>query len=274
MSYSSQKYQIVLAAFGTSMDSSAIYSNLKEFFEDRFKQKIPMGFTSRMGNPKLKTILGGFSSKKGLEIVITPLFMIPGKVVLHDIKKIAQEFEYHFKSIKVAKPLLPDNRVYQVLKEELLSDLKKSKCEETGILFVGHGTPDKESLLIYNDFAQTIRYVFPPSIKVAFGNVEFSSPYCKDILGELIMSDIRTLVVQPLMIVDGVHIHEDIREALDGTLDGSELYHHLLDNYGEPIKKRLREITFVYKPGLGAYRGIFELFSDHTMRALSDDDVL
>jgi cobalamin biosynthesis Co2+ chelatase CbiK len=270
----SRRCQIVLAAFGTSMDSSAIYVKLQERFEERFAQKIPIGFTSRVGNPKLKTVLEGISSEEGLEIVITPLFMIPGKVVIDDIKKVAGEYQHHFKSIKVAKPLLPDDRVYHVLKEEILPDIKKSKCDKKGILFVGHGTPDRNSSYSYSDFAQNIKSVFPPSIKIAFGNVEFSDPYCKDILGEIVMSDIRTLVVQPLMIVDGVHIHEDIKGVLDGGHDGNKLYHHLLDTYGEPIKKRLREITFVYKPGLGAYRGIFELFADHTIRALSADEFL
>jgi len=274
MSDGSQKYQIVLAAFGTSMNSSAIYVSLQEHFEARFAQEIPMGFTSRMGNPKLKNVLEGLSLKEGLEIMITPLFMVPGKVVLDNIKKLAEECEHHFKSIKVAKPLLPDNRIYHVLKEELLSDLEKLKYEETGILFVGHGTPDRESSLIYKDFAQNIKYIFPPSVKVAFGNVEFSAPYCKDILGELIMSNIRTLVVQPFMIVDGVHIHENIKGALSGDLKDNELYQHLLNNYGEPIKRRLREITFVYKAGLGAYQGIFELFANHTLRAIKVGEFL
>lgn len=274
MKNSSQKFQIILAAFGTSTDSSAIYASIRGHFEERFRQKIPLGFTSRVETPKLKTVLEDVSSKKEVEVVITPLFMIPGKVVLDDIKTVAEEFKNHFKSIKVAKPLLPDDRIYQVLREELSSDLKKSRCEETGVFFVGHGTPDRESSRIYVDFAQSIKSLFSPSIKVAFGNVEFSAPYCRDVLGELIMSSIKTLVVQPFMIVDGVHIHEDIKGALDGDHDENKLYHHLLETWGEPVKRRLREIEFVYKPGLGAYRGIFELFADHTMKALSGDDTL
>lgn len=274
MSDSSQNYQIVLAAFGTSMDSSTIYIKLQELFEGRFEQKIPIGFTSRVGNPKLKSVLERLPSKKEMEVVITPLFMIPGKVVLEDVKKRAEKCEHYFKSIKVAQPLLPDERIYHVLREELLPDLTRSKCEESGILFVGHGTPDKKSSRIYDAFAQNIKSVFPPSVKVAFGNVECSAPYCRDVLGKLIVGDIKTLVVQPLMIVDGVHIHESIKKALDGARDESKLFHHLLDTYGEPIREKLGEITFIYKPGLGAYRGIFELFADHTIRALSGDDVL
>jgi cobalamin biosynthesis Co2+ chelatase CbiK len=99
--------------------------------------------------------------------------------------------------------------------------------------------------------------------------VEFSAPYCKDVLGELIMSDIKLLVIQPFMIVDGVHIHDDIKGALNRDRDDNKIYCHLLDVYGEPLKKRLKEMEFVYKPGLGAYRGVFELFADHTMQAIS-----
>lgn len=270
MSDNARKIQIVLAAFGTSTDSSSIYTGLNELFEGRFEQKIPMGFTSRVGEPKLKTVLENISSKKDVEVVITPLFMIPGRVVLDDIEKAEEEYKQDFKSIKVAKPLLPDERIYHVLKEELLPDLKKSKLEETGILFVGHGTPDRESSLIYVDCAQNVKSLLPSSVKVAFGNVEFSPPYCRDVLGELVMSGIKTLLVQPFMIVDGVHIHEDIKGTLDGDHHENKIYHHLLNNYGEPFKKRLDEIEFIYKPGLGAYRGIFEIFADHTMRVISE----
>ena len=83
------------------------------------------------------------------------------------------------------------------------------------------------------------------------------------------MSDIKTLVIQPFMIVDGVHIHDDIKGALDGDHDDNKIYRHLLDVYEEPLKKRLKEIEFVYKPGLGAYQGVFEIFAEHTVKALS-----
>lgn len=274
MTDSFKNHQIVLAAFGTSAKSIAIYDNLKERFEERFRQKIPMGFTSRVGSPKLENVLEELSVEKGLEVVITPLFMIPGKVVLEDVKKLIEECELDFKSVRVARPLLPDDRIYQVLKEELSSGLEKSKHEETGILFVGHGTPDEESSQIYTSFAQDIKSFFPAPLRVALGNVETSAPHCRDVLGELIMSDIRTLVVQPLMIVDGVHIHEDIKGALDGGHQENKIYQHLFNTYGESFKSRLREITFVYKPGLGAYRGIFELFADHTMKAIAGNDIL
>jgi cobalamin biosynthesis Co2+ chelatase CbiK len=273
MTDSSKNHKIVLAVFGTSTNSTAIYSSLKERFEERFKQKISVGFTSRVGSPKLKNVLEEPPIKKEVEVVITPIFMIPGKVVLEDIKELAEKCKL-FKSVRVAKPLLPDDRIYQVLKEELSSDLEKSKHEETGVLFVGHGTPDEESSQIYTSFAQDIKSFFPAPLKVALGNVEASAPYCRDVLGELIMSDIKTLVVQPLMIVDGVHIHEDIKGALDGEHHENEIYQHLLEVYGESFKSRLKEITFVYKPGLGAYRGIFELFADRTMKAIAGNDVL
>lgn len=265
----SQKFQIVLAAFGTSTGSSAIYANLLKLFEERFKQTIPMGFTSRVGDPKLKNVLAKLPPDKMMDVVIVPLVMIPGRVFLDDIKRLAEEYETSFKSVRVAKPLLPDERIFDVLKEELLPELNKPKLEETGILFVGHGTPDNDSSQIYIDCAQKVKSLFPHSMKVAFGNVEFSAPYCKDVLGELIMSDIKTLIIQPFMIVDGVHIHDDIKGALDGDHHDNNIYHHLLDVYGEPLKKRLELMEFIYKPGLGAYRGVFELFADHTIKALS-----
>lgn len=265
----SHKFQIVLAAFGTSTGSSVIYARLLKLFEERFKQTIPIGFTSRVGDPKLKTVLAKLPPDKRMDVVIVPLVMIPGRVFLDDIKKLAEEYENSFKSVRVAKPLLPDERIFDVLKEELLPELNKPKLEETGILFVGHGTPDNDSSQIYIGCAQNVKSLFPHFVNVAFGNVEFSAPYCKDVLGELIMSDIKTLIIQPFMIVDGVHIHDDIKGALDGDHHDNNIYHHLLDIYGEPLIKRLELMEFIYKPGLGAYRGVFEVFADHTVKALS-----
>ena len=266
-------YQIILAAFGTSTASSAIYRTLQGQFEAHFSQKIPIGFTSRVGTPKLKSVLESIPSHKKQEVVITPLFMVTGKVVSDDVWKVAQEYAHHFTSLRVADPLLPDERVYQVLKEELWPDLKNASERHIGILFVGHGSPEKESANSYVSFAHRIRSYFPPAVKVAFGNVEYSAPYCRDVVGELIMSDIKRLVIQPFMIVDGVHIHEDIKGAFEGNQDENELAHHLFTTYGDSFMQRIKEIEFIYKPGLGVYRGIFEMFADHTTRALSAGEV-
>ena len=267
-------HQIVLAAFGTSTASSVIYRTLKRQFEAHFSQTIPIGFTSRVGTPTLRSVLESIPSRKTQEVVITPLFMVPGKVVSDDVWKVAHEYAHRFTSLRVAHPLLPDERVYQVLKEALLPDLENALERHTGILFVGHGSPEQESANNYVTFAHRIRSYFPPAVKVAFGNVEYSAPYCRDVVGKLIMSDIKRLVIQPFMIVDGVHIHEDIKGAFEGNQDENELAHHLFTTYGDSFTQRLKEIEFIYKPGLGAYRGIFEMFADHTTRALSAGEVL
>jgi len=269
MSHNHKDYQIVLAAFGTSSASSGIYQSLKQRFEERFKQSIPMGFTSRVGNPKLKTVLEGPLFEKEETVIVTPLFMITGKVVSDDIETVVKECESRFKAIRIAEPLLPDERIFEVMKKELSTDLQNAGNNDTGIFFVGHGTPDSNASHIYTDCAQKLASCFPPSVRVAFGNVEMSAPYVKETLGEIIMSGIKTLIVQPFMVVDGVHIHEDIRGALDKPDPSNKIYTYLMDTYGEPLREKLSKIKVIYKPGLGAYQGVFELFADHTLEALS-----
>ena len=269
MSPTLQKHQIVLAAFGTSTAAAEIYQNLKQQFQERFNQEIPMGFTSRVGKPKLKSVLQGLPTQKEKTVIVTPLFMITGKVFSDDIEEVVKECEPRFRAIRIAQPLLPDERIYEVVLKELSSDLSRTGTNDTGIIFVGHGTPDSTASPLYTDCARKLASCFPPSVRVAFGNVEMSAPYLKDCLGEIIMSGIKTLIVQPFMVVDGVHIHEDMRGALDKQDPGNTLYHYLMDTYGEPLRERLSGITIVYKPGLGAYPGMFELFADHTVEALS-----
>jgi cobalamin biosynthesis Co2+ chelatase CbiK len=269
MSHNLENHQIVLAAFGTSRASSGIYQSLKQRFEERFKQSIPMGFTSRVGNPKLKTVLEGPLFEKEETVIVTPLFMITGKVVSDDIETVVKECKSRFKAIRIAEPLLPDERIFEVMKKELSTDLQNAGNNDTGIFFVGHGTPDSNASHIYTDCAQKLASCFPPLVRVAFGNVEMSAPYVKETLGEIIMSGIKTLIVQPFMVVDGVHIHEDIRGALDKPDPSNKIYTYLMDTYGEPLRERLSKIKVIYKPGLGAYQGVFELFADHTVKTLS-----
>ena len=274
MSHNLKDHQIVLVAFGTSTASSGIYQNLKQQFEERFKQSIPMAFTSRVGNPKLKTVLEGLPSQKEQTVIVTPLFMITGKVVSDDIEKVVSECKPRFKAIRIAQPLLPDERIYEVALKELSSDLKSAGENDTGIIFVGHGTPDTSASHIYTDCARKIASCFPPSVRVAFGNVEMSAPYVKERLGEIIMSGIKTLIIQPFMVVDGVHIHEDMRGALDQQDPENKLYHYLMNTYGEPLRERLSTLTVIYKPGLGAYPGVFALFADHTVQAITGQEHL
>ena len=270
MSLNLKDHQIVLVAFGTSTGASQLYQNFKQQFEERFKQSIPIGFTARVGTPKLKTVLEELPSQKEATVIVTPLFMITGKVVSDDIETVVKACEPRFKAIRIAQPLLPDEKIYEVLQKELSSDLQNAGNNDTGILFVGHGTPDSNASQIYTDCAHKLASSFSPSIRVAFGNVEMSAPYVKETLGELIMSGINTLIVQPFMIVDGVHIHEDIKGALDEQDPENKIYKHLMDTYGEPLKERLNQIRVIYKPGLGAYPGVFELFADHTEKAISN----
>jgi cobalamin biosynthesis Co2+ chelatase CbiK len=270
MSDNLKNHQIVLAAFGTSTASSGIYQSLKQQFEEHFKQSIPMGFTARVGNPKLKTVLEGPLLKKEKTVIVTPLFMITGKVVSDDIETVVKECEPRFKAIRIAEPLLPDERIFEVMKKELSTDLQNAGNNDTGIFFVGHGTPDSNASHIYTDCARKLASCFPPSVRVAFGNVEMSAPYAKETLGEIIMSGIKTLIVQPFMVVDGVHIHEDIRGALDKQDPANKIFKYLMDTYGEPLRERLSMMKVIYKPGLGAYQGVFDLFADHTVKALSE----
>ena len=272
MSPNLQNHQIVLAAFGTSAASASLYKKLKQRFEERFEQSIPMGFTARVGNPKLKTVLEGLPSHKEETVIVTPLFMITGKVVSDDIETVVKECKSRFKAIRIAEPLLPDERIFEILQKELSADLQYAGENDTGIVFVGHGTPDSNASHIYTDCARKLASCFPPSVRVAFGNVEMSAPYIKETLGEIIMSGIKNLIVQPFMIVDGVHIHEDIKGALEEQDPENKIYKHLMDTYGETLRERLGELKLNYKPGLGAYPGVFELFADHTTKAITEQE--
>ena len=263
------KHQIVLAAFGTSMGPKAAYTGMQVRFQERFGQRIPMGFTSRVGEPKLKAVLESLPADPDLVVVITPIFMIEGQVVKRDIAETARECEHRFKEIRIARPLLPDDRIYEVVRHEVASRMKNVPPGGTGIIFVGHGTPDDDAARLYGGCARQLTSLFASPFSAAFGNLESPAPYLGESLGELIMSGIGHLLIQPFMIVHGVHMHDDVKGALEEQNPENKLYRFLLDRYGEPVKGRLNEIRRIYMPGLGAYPGVFHIFADHTREALA-----
>jgi sirohydrochlorin ferrochelatase len=266
---SSEKHQIVLAAFGTSLGPTAAYTSIRVRFQERFKQRIPIGFTSRVGEPKLKVVLESIPADPDLVVVIAPIFMVEGQVVKRDIVEMARECQHRFKEIRIARPLLPDDRVYEVVRDEVASRMQNLPPGGTGIVFVGHGTPDDDAAQLYGECARQLTSLFASPFKAAFGNLERPAPYLGESLGELIMSGIGHLLVQPFMIVHGVHMHDDVKGALEEQDPDNKLYRFLLDRYGETVKQRLQEIRRVYMPGLGAYPGVFQIFADHTLETLS-----
>lgn len=266
--------QIVLAAFGTSLDPKAAYTRMQVRFQERFGQRIPMGFTSRVGEPKLKAVLETIPADPDLVVVITPIFMVDGQVVKRDIVETARECEHRFKEIRIARPLLPDDRIYTVVRDEVASRMKNVPPGGTGIIFIGHGTPDDDAARLYGECARQLTSLFASPFRAAFGNLESPAPYLGESLGELITSGIGRLLVQPFMIVHGVHMHDDVKGALEEQDPDNKLYRFLLERHGEPIKQRLQEIRRVYMPGLGAYPGVFDIFADHTVKALSADESL
>jgi cobalamin biosynthesis Co2+ chelatase CbiK len=262
-------HQIVLAAFGTSLDPKAAYTSMQVRFQECFGQRIPMGFTSRVGEPKLKAVLESLPADPDLTVVITPIFMIEGQVVKRDIAETARECQHRFKEIRIARPLLPDDRIYEVIRHEVESRMQNVSPEGTGIIFVGHGTPDDDAARLYGECARQLTSLFTSPFKAAFGNLESPAPYLGESLGELIMSGIGHLLVQPFMIVHGVHMHDDVKGALEEQDPDNKLYRFLLDRHGDTVKQRLQEIRRVYMPGLGAYPGVFRIFADHTLEALA-----
>ncbi len=268
------KFQIVLAAFGTSLGPTAAYTSIRVRFQGLFRQRIPVGFTSRVGEPKLKAVLEGLPEDRDLVVVITPIFMVEGQVVKHDIIDTARECEPRFKEIRIARPLLPDDRIYTVVREEVCSRMKNTPTGGAGIIFVGHGTPDDDAAQLYGSCARQLTSLFAPPFKAVFGNLESPAPYLGEGLGDLIMSGIGSLLVQPFMIVHGVHMHKDVKGALEAQDPDNRLYRFLLDRHGEPVIQRLKEIRRVYMPGLGTYPGVFQIFADHTLKALSAGESL
>jgi sirohydrochlorin ferrochelatase len=194
--------------------------------------------------------------------------MLPGQVVYRDIVTFAEAHRSSFESLSVAEPLLPDRRVFAVMAREITQVVADNALTSWGVLLVGHGTREEGARRIYEASLRQARGVFPPAVPVELGHMEFSPPFAKDCLATLLLSGVKHLIIQPFMIVDGVHIDE-VRKGLDVHAGPHSWHRELSEAYGEILRTRLLDFEFTFMPALGCYGGVFDIFFDHALRAQS-----
>jgi sirohydrochlorin cobaltochelatase len=259
---STPKPAIVLAAFGTSTEAFATYSQFEQKVKARFPgYEIRWAFTSRKVRQKLAqekgqklndllTTLGDLKAAGFTRVAIQSLHVVPGEE--WDKKVVEESRKIPGLQVALGKPLLSSKQdqelVLQALARTFPQDLKS-----TAVVMVAHGSPSPEGTATYLAFNRLLRGRYPHQ-NVFFGTVE-GKPTRQETLEAVKKSGAATVVLIPFLFVAGEHVANDILG------DNPESWK------SELLKQKAYRIEGITQ-GLGYQEGIVAIYLDHLARAL------
>ena len=184
------------------------------------------------------------------EVCIMPTHIIPGEEY-DEIANVADAFsslygKYGFEDILLGTPFMNSPKDCKRMAEILLERFKSQlEDEESGIVLMGHGTPEHFANALYSLLQVELdRLAYG---RFFIGTVE-AAPEISDVVANLKRhSEIKKLVLSPLMIVAGDHANND--------LAGDES-----DSWLNILKSEGYENISTYLVGLGEDKNIAEDF--------------
>ena len=226
ISFAKDNSAILIVSFGTSMPearkaiNNLVESTKKDFpdYEVRLaftsniiRRKLAKEFNENISNPvKALAELNDEGYKK---VFIMPTHIIPGEEY-DEIKNVYEAFKvlkgkYGFEELKLGKPFMSSTEGCERMAEILIERFKNYLNEkDTGIILMGHGTPEHFANALYSQLQLALNQKCYGKFFV--GTVE-ASPKIEDVIAELKRhSEIKNLVLSPLMIVAGDHANNDL----------------------------------------------------------------
>lgn len=232
------KTAILVVSFGTSMpEAQRAIDNLVNAAKKEFPDfDVYLSFTSNIIRRKLMNervvdkidnnfladnmflmnpveILAILNDNGYSRVFIMPTHIIPGEEY-DEIANVADAFstlygKYGFEDILLGTPFMNSpkdcKRMAEILTERFKSQLED---DETGIILMGHGTPEHFANALYSLLQVELDRIAYGRFFI--GTVE-AAPEISDVLADLKRhSEIKKLVLSPLMIVAGDHANNDL----------------------------------------------------------------
>ena len=261
------KAGILAVAFGTSMPGArGAIDNLVNAAKAAFPEtEVRLAFTSNIIRRKLARdqgeaiptpveALARMNDEGFTHVYVMPTHIIPGEEY-DELKNVVDAFaslkgKYGFKKIALGKPFLfgagDCDRMAKILTARFASQLKQ---KGTGIVLMGHGTPEHIANAMYSQLQLALdRAAYG---RFFLGTVE-AAPEIDDVIKKLKRTpSVKKLVLSPMMIVAGDHANNDLAGA-----DDDESWLNLLKKAG------YKNIS-THLVGLGQDPGIARIFVDH-----------
>jgi len=259
------KKAILLVTFGTSYNQSAnVYKKIDILTKEQFQDySVFWAYTSEKIREKLRKEGIMIDSpedaliklkKQNYDIVfIQSLHVIPGQE-FDELSKIADKFKSEFNTIKVSPPLLNSMKDLESTAKILISKLPTERNKTDAVLFMGHGSPEHHSDLIYVAFA----HVLQEHDKNIFIACVEGNPNFQKTINEIKNKQFKRVFLIPFMTVAGDHVKNDM--AGD---DENSWKNHIVKTGIEPIP--------ILK-GIAEYEEIINLWLEHLKKTISQEN--
>ena len=222
----SKKSAMLIVSFGTSMpEARKAIDNLVETVKKEFPSvDVRLSFTSNIIRRKIarehgeniptpSQALSQLNDEGYSHITIIPTHMIPGEEY-DEVCEVAAAFagidgKFGFEEVRVCSPFLDGVKGCEAMADILMKRFSKQlEDKETGIVLMGHGTPEHFANAQYLQLQLALNQ--RAYGRFFIGTVE-SAPSLDDVMSDLKRhSEIKKLVLSPLMIVAGDHANNDL----------------------------------------------------------------
>lgn len=205
-------------------------------------------------------------------IVVQPTLIAPAEEyldlcacmnALNDIKTIKAKFK-PFNKIVVGRPALGTfgtaysyQKDIEAVAKTLVADAKLAEKQQAALVYMGHGNNHFPSSGPYLEFQAAMRRLYPNVLTIV-GTVE-GFPKFNDVLKSLKHSNIKKVVLKPLMVVAGDHAKNDMAGKDEDS------WQPLLEKEGIEVKTVIS--------GLGENDKFADIFIQHTGDAAKDADI-
>lgn len=251
------KKAILVVSFGTThkdtikLTIEAVENRIRSEYED---YEVRRAFTSKFVIKTLKNRDGIFidTPEEALqklytdgydEVFIQPLHLLPGSEY-NNLRCTVKEFKEKnlFKKIKFGNPVLYKPEDYELL-IEVIKDIVQ---EKNTVVFMGHGSPYKDSNKCYTELQTLLWHNEYKSVFI--GTIE-GEPSINNVIEWLKENEIKEVMLAPLMLVAGDHVKNDMCGEQESSW--------------KSILERQKIKVEVYLHGLGELRKFQEIYLRH-----------
>ncbi|MBR1418433.1 MAG: sirohydrochlorin cobaltochelatase [Synergistaceae bacterium] len=225
------KAGILVVSFGTSMPQARrAIDNLVNAAKNNFPEtEVRLAFTSNIIRNKLASergeiidtpvqALAKMNDEGFTHVYVMPTHIIPG-TEYDEIQNVVDAFnslkgKYGFKKLALGAPYLNSSEDCATMAKILFARFAQQlKNKDTGIVLMGHGTPEHIANALYSLLQVELDKISYGRFFV--GTVE-ATPKIEDVLAKLRRNKgVKKLVISPFMIVAGDHANNDLAGADD-----------------------------------------------------------
>lgn len=260
---------LLAVSFGTSFNQArdlnigGIEAALQDAYPDyqvrrAFTSQIIIDKLAERENLNIDTVekaMDRLALDKVSEVVIQPLHVISG-YEYEDVITAVMPYSNEFESLKIGKPLLSSGEDYDQTAGLLAEAVSAFDKNDTAVVLMGHGTRH-EANAAYAKMQTVLQGKGHANYLV--GTVE-GGPLIEDVQAQLKKTDIKKVVLRPMMIAAGDHANNDMAGGEAGS------WKTILTNDGYTVETVVE--------GLGQLKGIQDIFVRHVQDAIDSSEEL